>query len=229
LYSRTSRSNAGPQARSSDRASRGVTCRPIFPRTRFAKESAARCGSAGRQVVLVDAVTELREFVCDPPTAPKRVLTRNVLDEAYELRSERRATHAPRLPRSEPCEAAPMPRNHGCRLDQRKSLRPPRPHARGDDPERTVDGPEARLRGCATENRKLLAEQKVFADQARPRPERCEQRADAASRIASIQARVVLAAVSVTRESGKRVGYAPRPHTYLPSRKTSRETSISSQ
>src|SRR5882672_6788033 len=51
--------------------------------------------------VLVDAVTELREFACDPPTAPERVFTRHLLDEAHQLRRERASSHRPRLPRPE--------------------------------------------------------------------------------------------------------------------------------
>jgi hypothetical protein len=127
--------------------------------------------------VLVDAMTKLREFVGDPPTAPEGVLARHPLDEAHDLWLEWGPTNPPRLPRPEPCEAAPMPRDHGRRANDRQGIYPPRPHAGDDDPERTVDGPKPRPRprSCPTQNRKLLAEQEVLGDQARPRPQGCEQ------------------------------------------------------
>ena len=70
-----------------------------------------------------------------------------------------------------------MPSDHRRGLDDRQRVRPPRPDAGDDDPERTVDGPKPRSRSGATENRKLLAEKEVLGDEARPRPERSEQRA----------------------------------------------------
>ncbi len=64
-----------------------------------------------------------------------------------------------------------MPSDHSRRLDDRETLRPPRPHAGDHDPKRTVDWPEPRPRSCATKNRKLLAEQEVLRNQARTGPQ----------------------------------------------------------
>ena len=69
-------------------------------------------------------------------------------------------------------QAAPMPRNQGPRLDDRETLRPPRPQTGDDDPERSVDRTEPGTRRCAAKNCKLLAEHQVFGEQDRSRAQR---------------------------------------------------------
>jgi hypothetical protein len=71
-----------------------------------------------------------------------------------------------------------MPSNHGRRLDDRETLRPPRPPTGDHDPKRAVDWPEPRPRSYATKNRKLLAEHEVLRNEARTGPQCRAQRAE---------------------------------------------------
>ena len=71
-----------------------------------------------------------------------------------------------------------MPVDYGRRLHDRQHVCPSRPSARQDDPERTVDGTEPMPGSVSVQGRQLLTECQVLGDEARPRAESRDERAD---------------------------------------------------
>lgn len=113
---------------------------------------------------LGDFVSEQSELVSDPRRAPKRVLTRQPLDERHELPTNRRATDRARLrlapPVGPPSRAVPAHDRVGLHDEQRLAPRAQQPqHA---DPEDAIAILKLRALHAAPQHRNLLTQRQVL-------------------------------------------------------------------
>src|SRR5450631_2715418 len=98
--------------------------------------------------------------------------------------------------------------------------------ARQYDPERTVDRTEPMPGSVSHQGGQLLAECQVLGDEARPRAESRDERADDGLDQRQHHARIATTGPLVAGESESRIGYAGLPACIPSIRKTPHETNI---
>src|SRR5262249_17964344 len=108
------------------------------PRLRWSARPTASFRHVASDCVLVDTEAELREFLRDPSATPARVLGCHPNDQLDDLGLDSRPAEALGLPRPKPGKPASMPPYDRLGLHDREALRPTRPDARKNNPERPI-------------------------------------------------------------------------------------------
>src|ERR1022692_163219 len=129
---------------------------------------------------LADIDAELQQFAVNSGRAPAHVGIGHLADKPFGLLGDSAVGRAAgaRLPSPEQAEAGAVPADHGVSLDDNQHVRPARPEAGEDHPERAVAVAQARAAQRTTQIGQLLAESQVLNGQVRAATEAGSQRSN---------------------------------------------------